>query len=253
MDCYICGVELTNETRTFDHVIPKSAGGTKTLPCCSKCNKLKRNLMPSPGVFALIKLASKHLSSNAWAKIEELIGYGYVLYYEGGEVTISGDDIKVTGYNQPFIQLENKLREYIREFNSLDLSAYTSSDRIAALLTILAESGYPHATKVDIAGSPEVSIKFSHKSYVRLVVKQGALTVVHWSLKTSIKSPTETEFKCILDKVNSIARNKSEDLWSSEYPKYKIDLIVSLLTLLQIPDTVKARKLASSLLDLRVL
>lgn len=32
---------------TRDHVKPRAAGGTKTVPCCRQCNQLKGNLHPS--------------------------------------------------------------------------------------------------------------------------------------------------------------------------------------------------------------
>lgn len=43
--CRYCGVQLTNETATVDHVIPKSKGGTgkreNLVTCCKKCNTEK--------------------------------------------------------------------------------------------------------------------------------------------------------------------------------------------------------------------
>lgn len=43
--CWYCGVTLTNETRTVDHVIPKSQGGKNTkenlTSCCEPCNQQK--------------------------------------------------------------------------------------------------------------------------------------------------------------------------------------------------------------------
>lgn len=31
---------------TRDHVVPRSRGGTRKIVCCSRCNHVKRNLMP---------------------------------------------------------------------------------------------------------------------------------------------------------------------------------------------------------------
>lgn len=48
MICYYCGVDLTEETATRDHVIPKSQGGTdaseNVVPCCLKCNREKADM-----------------------------------------------------------------------------------------------------------------------------------------------------------------------------------------------------------------
>lgn len=48
--CAYCGIKLTMETITFDHVIPKSLGGkddwTNIVACCPTCNYLKKDKMP---------------------------------------------------------------------------------------------------------------------------------------------------------------------------------------------------------------
>jgi 5-methylcytosine-specific restriction endonuclease McrA len=39
--CYYCGTDLKKEEITFDHVIPKSFGGTKMVTACRPCNNKK--------------------------------------------------------------------------------------------------------------------------------------------------------------------------------------------------------------------
>ena len=49
--CQYCGVQRPTDELTFDHVIPRSAGGrtewTNILTACIACNQRKRNLMPN--------------------------------------------------------------------------------------------------------------------------------------------------------------------------------------------------------------
>ena len=49
-NCYYCGVHLTRENRSLDHVIPKSKGGHKTpaniRTCCQPCNVAKGDQIP---------------------------------------------------------------------------------------------------------------------------------------------------------------------------------------------------------------
>ncbi len=49
--CQYCGVRFTADELTFDHVVPRSAGGktewTNILSACVKCNTAKRNSMPN--------------------------------------------------------------------------------------------------------------------------------------------------------------------------------------------------------------
>jgi len=42
--CCYCEYHLTSETYTKDHLIPKSRGGTITIPCCKNCNFQKDSL-----------------------------------------------------------------------------------------------------------------------------------------------------------------------------------------------------------------
>lgn len=48
--CCYCGVEFPTADLTFDHVVPREAGGRteweNILTCCVPCNVRKRNLMP---------------------------------------------------------------------------------------------------------------------------------------------------------------------------------------------------------------
>ncbi len=49
--CQYCGERFESPDLTFDHVIPRSAGGktewTNILSCCIPCNKAKRNRLPN--------------------------------------------------------------------------------------------------------------------------------------------------------------------------------------------------------------
>ena len=49
--CQYCGQRFRSEELTFDHVIPRSAGGrtewTNILTACIACNSRKRNLLPN--------------------------------------------------------------------------------------------------------------------------------------------------------------------------------------------------------------
>lgn len=46
--CYYCGLELTKQTSTYDHVVPRSRGGRSTVEnlvlACSPCNNKKSNM-----------------------------------------------------------------------------------------------------------------------------------------------------------------------------------------------------------------
>lgn len=49
--CQYCGQRFAGDDLTFDHVVPRSAGGTTVweniLSACVECNKRKRNVMPN--------------------------------------------------------------------------------------------------------------------------------------------------------------------------------------------------------------
>jgi 5-methylcytosine-specific restriction endonuclease McrA len=36
--CCYCEVKLRRDTKTREHVVPRSRGGIETLPCCKACN-----------------------------------------------------------------------------------------------------------------------------------------------------------------------------------------------------------------------
>ena len=42
--CFYCGVEMTKDTKSKDHVKPRSRGGKLKVPCCKPCNQLKGSL-----------------------------------------------------------------------------------------------------------------------------------------------------------------------------------------------------------------
>jgi len=52
LKCCYCEKELTDISKTRDHLIAKSKGGKITLPCCFKCNHFKENY--SLEIFALV-------------------------------------------------------------------------------------------------------------------------------------------------------------------------------------------------------
>lgn len=45
-NCPYCGRELNESNFTKDHVLPKSKGGSQTVPCCFECNQLKGDHKP---------------------------------------------------------------------------------------------------------------------------------------------------------------------------------------------------------------
>lgn len=71
--CQYCGRDLTSETATVDHVIPKSRGGRKTwkncVTSCKPCNKRKANRTPDQAGIKLITQphdpSSYHMSSRS--------------------------------------------------------------------------------------------------------------------------------------------------------------------------------------------
>lgn len=64
--CCYCEVELTEKTKTRDHIIPKHKGGKITKKCCFDCNQEKGGLMP---LSYLVFLEDKLISSNKTSKI----------------------------------------------------------------------------------------------------------------------------------------------------------------------------------------
>lgn len=52
LHCYWCKRDLhaptarTRVAKTRDHVVPRSRGGRKTVPCCRQCNQLKGDWSP---------------------------------------------------------------------------------------------------------------------------------------------------------------------------------------------------------------
>lgn len=70
--CFECGDPATVK----HHVIPKSKGGTKTVPLCNKCHSAVHdsNLITSAELIALGKMRSK--ATNAWKKVVALFESG---------------------------------------------------------------------------------------------------------------------------------------------------------------------------------
>jgi 5-methylcytosine-specific restriction endonuclease McrA len=48
--CHFCGQKTAYQDLTMDHLVPLSRGGRSTkdnlVPCCKKCNTLKRSMLP---------------------------------------------------------------------------------------------------------------------------------------------------------------------------------------------------------------
>lgn len=48
--CYYCGIKVAFKDITMDHLVPLGRGGRSTkdnlVPCCKKCNNLKKNMLP---------------------------------------------------------------------------------------------------------------------------------------------------------------------------------------------------------------
>lgn len=48
--CYYCGKKVKFKEITMDHLVPLSRGGRSTkdnlVPCCKKCNNLKKSMLP---------------------------------------------------------------------------------------------------------------------------------------------------------------------------------------------------------------
>ena len=57
-NCSYCGKEFDESNFTKDHVLPKSKGGGKVVPCCYECNQLKANNTPKYLRKQLAKLFS---------------------------------------------------------------------------------------------------------------------------------------------------------------------------------------------------
>lgn len=57
--CQYCGERRPNDDLTFDHVTPRSRGGTTTwtniVTCCTTCNGTKRNRTPAEAGMRLLK------------------------------------------------------------------------------------------------------------------------------------------------------------------------------------------------------
>lgn len=43
-ECFYCGEHLSRKKGTFDHIVPKSYGGTKLVNACQPCNNEKADL-----------------------------------------------------------------------------------------------------------------------------------------------------------------------------------------------------------------
>ncbi len=61
--CQYCGQRQVTEELTFDHVVPRSAGGTTTweniVTCCVPCNRAKANRTPAQARMHLLRRPMK--------------------------------------------------------------------------------------------------------------------------------------------------------------------------------------------------
>jgi len=69
LECFYCGDGLTPETGTFDHIIPRSKGGSNRQDnlcnSCRPCNENKADIMPeftqfNAGQYKLCECCKKH-------------------------------------------------------------------------------------------------------------------------------------------------------------------------------------------------
>lgn len=149
--CYICGVDLTKENKTLDHVFPKSLGGKQTQHCCLQCNRTKRDLLPTSAVLALVKFASLHMKSAKWVRVITPAPIGARLCYPNGEITIGcSEDVQIIGSVPTVAHPVRKVKSYIKEFYQFDYGGF--QDRACALLTVLripiSEESVKAATKL---------------------------------------------------------------------------------------------------------
>lgn len=134
--CYICGVDLIKENTTADHVFPKSLGGKQTRKCCLQCNRIKRDLLPTSAVLALVKFASLHMKSVKWVRVITPAQTGARLCYPNGEVIIgSSKDVQIIGSAPTVAHPVEQVKSYIEEFYQFDYGGVP--DRACALLTAL--------------------------------------------------------------------------------------------------------------------
>ena len=134
--CYICGVELTKENTTADHVFPKSLGGKEKRKCCLQCNRTKRDLLPTSAVLALVKFSSLHMQSAEWVRVITPNQAGAQLCYPNGEVIVDcNGEVEVVGIKPVIAHPIRKVKSYIEEFRQFDYGGVP--DKACALLTAL--------------------------------------------------------------------------------------------------------------------
>lgn len=76
-ECVYCG-ELAS---TQDHVLPRSRGGTVTVPCCGPCNSSKRNRTPEEWIALLLE-KPRERTYQVVRRLSFLISAGVVNRYE---------------------------------------------------------------------------------------------------------------------------------------------------------------------------
>jgi len=75
--CYYCREQLTDATRTRDHIWPKSKGGKlykkNKVYACRSCNRYKRDLTIEEWLNVLLILKQTKKTKKIWAKKETII------------------------------------------------------------------------------------------------------------------------------------------------------------------------------------
>jgi len=75
--CYYCREQLTDATRTRDHIWPKSKGGKlykmNKVYACRSCNRYKRDLTIEEWLEILTTLKPTKKNQKIWAKKETII------------------------------------------------------------------------------------------------------------------------------------------------------------------------------------
>lgn len=215
MQCYICGVELEPpqycrpQSLTADHVIPKSAGGKVTKPCCRRCNTLKGAWHPCPELYLLVRFASLYLRGHTCVRIARYKEF-LALEYKSGFMTVEDDTVVVYGgwpLDKPAAELYIKecLRWADSKFRSKWDHAMPAEKQIELLNAQFAGHGYRVKNVVRCSTENVYTFKFSNKSRFTVVLQTGhPIQLSADKLRTGLHSPTSKELHIILEEVNAI-------------------------------------------------
>ena len=123
-ECAYCGRKLTKETRTLDHIYPRSWGGISIpdnlAPCCANCNSEKNNMnfdqferWKSLPADERHEMYVKFVKQNEeQMKTEYLLPYGWVTSFEIAEVINELDFSTLERFGNEKIDLYYELHGY---------------------------------------------------------------------------------------------------------------------------------------------